>query len=173
MRALGKHTMFAGWKHFTDDFQKFTFSNSLIQQAAGFAIGASTKDVIVTILEKVLYPALVWLAVNTRVQAVYASLVAAAGPQWMATLALLTWTLFEYALFVLLTFVLLEYVINRHIIGLKTVVPATQKTDFVASKKTSDARFARADDLNFNGVPDDLEPLGAHAHGRLAQQAPA
>lgn len=165
--------MFHGWKSFTDDFQKFTFSNSLIQQAAGFAIGASTKDMIVTILEKVMYPALVWLAVNTRLQALYAAVVATADPQWMATLATLTWTLFEYALFVLLTFVLLEYIINRNIIGLKTVVPATQKTDFVASKKQSmQAKYASADDLNFNGVPDDLESPSGHPLGRVAPHAP-
>lgn len=119
---------------FFHDFQQFVFSNNVIEAAAGLCIGMYTKEMLVTFLEKLVYPVLLWLAKLTMLHGAWFSLAAKSKSNVMGAIATLSWTAFEYALFVVLTFFILEYIINRRIIGLKTLVAKNARADFEESK---------------------------------------
>ncbi len=120
------------------DFQEFIFSNNVLVAAAGFSIGAATKDMIMKILDSLL-PLFAYAVHNPATRALYARVAHHMSRSWLnrivvaATAA--SWMAFEYLMLVFLTFFVLEYVVNRHVIGLKSTVKSKDKDDFIKAKE--------------------------------------
>lgn len=109
------------------DFQAFVFSNNVLVAAAGFSMGAATKECIVGMMSVTVLPALRWLVNTLHVESLAAIPMLAACSQlfgifveWMATIAF--------------TFILLEYLLNRTVFGMKSTVKAEEKKDFIKAK---------------------------------------
>lgn len=122
------------------DFQEFIFSNNVLVAAAGFSIGAATKDMIMKILEALL-PLFAYIVHNPATHAVYARIAHHISRSWLNRIVVAvtaaSWMAFEYLMLVFLTFFVLEYVINRHVIGLRSTVKDKDQSDFIKAKDIS------------------------------------
>ena len=120
------------------DFQEFMFSNNVLIAAAGFSIGAATKDLILKLLDGILPVLLALVQNNSFARHIYYLASKYISKTWLNTILVgigsLTWTAFEYLTLIFLTFFVLEYIVNRQIIGLKSTVKQDAKMDFIKSK---------------------------------------
>ena len=110
------------------DFQEFMFKNNILISAAGFTVGAATKEVIEHTMEKAIFPMMsfVWIKVSTllkinnfkRLSAVFDYI----GDivTWLITL--------------LFAFFFLEYFFARSIIGVKSKLDHQEKRKFENAK---------------------------------------
>jgi len=122
------------------DFQKFAFTNSILVNASGFAIGVATKEVIQNMLTLLGLPALQWVSKKFDVKKYVSQILIELG-----------WQLLVFFMTILFSFILLEYLFNRGILGMKSVVDSKRFDEYIQSKaeaKTDAIIPITQDDIN-------------------------
>lgn len=117
--------------NFYMDFQQFAFSNSLIVNASGFAIGVATKEVIHSLFKLLGTPFVNWIIMQLKITTRVPKLVKR-----------VTWQISAFLITIVCTFILLEYFLNRGVLKMKTVVDSQKYDSYIRSKAEAEEGVA-------------------------------
>jgi large-conductance mechanosensitive channel len=121
------------FKKVKSDFQEFMYQNKIVVQGAGFATAFATKDLIESILKKVILPI---------IKKFYKILIIYFSPMHLNSkykhfeyMWDVVWDVFVWLIVIFLTFLILEYFLNRYVLGMKSNVSQNEQVEFIKSKK--------------------------------------
>ena len=124
------------FKNVKSDFQEFMYQNKIVVQGAGFATAFATKDLIESILKKVILPLII---------KIYKFLVVYCSPMHLNSkyknfeyMWGVVWDVLVWLIVIFLTFLILEYFLNRYVLGMKSNVSQKEKIEFIKSKKDAE-----------------------------------
>lgn len=121
--------------NFRLDLQKFAYENSVMASAISYSIGAVTKDVISTFLDRMFIPfmfSIVKIAANFKYIRHIISIIE--KHKIVYDIVNILWLLIIWLLTIILLYLLLEQFLNRTILGLQTVIPKSKQNDFIRSR---------------------------------------
>lgn len=124
---------------FYEDMQMFFFSKDVVAFAATVTIGFATRDVILAIIDDLFVPLAKHIFHVTGVTRIGKLVVKSAQQSpvlkhVMFALMKVGHAVIVWLIMMLLAFLILEYVMSRKVLGLKTRVKESDKTDFIKSK---------------------------------------
>lgn len=107
-----------------EDFQRFMFTNNIVVAAAGFSIGAITKDFITSVLDELVLPLVTFLFQISHIGDAKKRILGGVPMRVVHTLFAkfgnVAWLMFVWIATIILTFLILEYLLNMRIVRLRT-----------------------------------------------------
>jgi large-conductance mechanosensitive channel len=118
-----------------EDFQEFAFSNKFVASGVGISVGIATKEYIVNVLNKIIYPLLSQIGKLILSPDFYKSL--HHYHYILDPIREMLGDTIEWIIIIILTFVILEYFLNRKFLGLKTKLTEEEQIKLMKAKDSN------------------------------------